>query len=529
MIKKKGTVKKKSILDKNLTSFTTDFNRAFKKHRNGHQKSFHRAYHGKRRQIHDRKEQMPRAHRILVRVGCSAVGLIAVLLVGAAIALPMVFDGKALPGTFVGGREVSGKTRDEVAEIVAGKVADLRITFHYGDISATADAETLGLFINQAGTVEDTMSAKSNRDFFTKYIPFVKADTPLAAVHNQTLFEEFIEKSFGSAFDKVSEPALLYNDDSKAFDVVSGKDGYGVNLDDLVAHYINDELANPRPIDAELSVEHFEPKLPLAAAEAAKATADEYLKQQLNFNSSGRRVYFIDPIDIAGFMIFTPNAAAGTLDISFSDDHIQLFVNERLIPAITNQPANKRVLVDAGDGRELATLRAGIDGRTPKDPEGMARAIKEALASRQVLNYAVEMTVKPFGTETTTIDDRRWIEANLSNYCVYLHIGDEVVTVSCETSHGKASTPTITGEFRVYSKTFNQCMPNPPDPKPLCNIHYVTYWGAGGYAFHEAWWLSYAKGNVRTGISHGCINMFAENAKTVYDFAEIGMRVWVHY
>lgn len=24
----------------------------------------------------------------------------------------------------------------------------------------------------------------------------------------------------------------------------------------------------------------------------------------------------------------------------------------------------------------------------------------------------------------------------------------------------------------------------------LCSIHYVTYWGPGGYAFHEAWWLT---------------------------------------
>ena len=71
-------------------------------------------------------------------------------------------------------------------------------------------------------------------------------------------------------------------------------------------------------------------------------------------------------------------------------------------------------------------------------------------------------------------------------------------------------------------------MPNPPAKEPLCNIHYITFWQSSGYAFHEAWWMNYANGNVRQGISHGCVNMFIGDAKRVYDWASIGTPVWVH-
>lgn len=72
-------------------------------------------------------------------------------------------------------------------------------------------------------------------------------------------------------------------------------------------------------------------------------------------------------------------------------------------------------------------------------------------------------------------------------------------------------------------------MPNPPSTQPLCHIRKVTYFEKSGYAFHEAWWMSAANGNVRQGISHGCINMYYEDAKRVYDWSPIGTPVWVHW
>ena len=113
----------------------------------------------------------------------------------------------------------------------------------------------------------------------------------------------------------------------------------------------------------------------------------------------------------------------------------------------------------------------------------------------------VDMITKdaPYGTDATVAANGRWIEYNISTYTVTLYEGTNAVWSTNQTSNGKASTPTITGLYSVWNKTYEQCMPNPPSPTPLCNIHYVTYWERSGYAFHEAWWMTYAAGNVRQG------------------------------
>lgn len=121
--------------------------------------------------------------------------------------------------------------------------------------------------------------------------------------------------------------------------------------------------------------------------------------------------------------------------------------------------------------------------------------------------------------------DEEWIEYDRSSYCLYLHRGDDVVWKTCRTSNGKPDTPTILGNYRVYSKVYGPICMHPPDGSETCDIHYVTYWGPGGYAFHEAWWMG---SRVNQGISHGCVNMRASDAAVVFDFAYVGMRVWVH-
>jgi len=120
----------------------------------------------------------------------------------------------------------------------------------------------------------------------------------------------------------------------------------------------------------------------------------------------------------------------------------------------------------------------------------------------------------------------KWIEYNVSNYCLYLHEGDAVVWSTCATSNGKKGKATKTGHFKVYQKSAGPICMHPPGDDPVCGIHYATYWGKGGYAFHEAWWLGSSNMNQR--ISHGCVNMTKSDAKRVFDFASIGTPVWVH-
>jgi len=122
-------------------------------------------------------------------------------------------------------------------------------------------------------------------------------------------------------------------------------------------------------------------------------------------------------------------------------------------------------------------------------------------------------------------DSGRWIEYDVNSYCLSLHDGGSVVFQTCQTSNGKKGHRTPTGEFKVYKKAAGPICMHPPGDEKVCDIHWATYWGRGGYAFHEAWWMG---DRVQQRISHGCVNMRAGDAQTVFNFATNGMRVWVH-
>ena len=79
-------------------------------------------------------------------------------------------------------------------------------------------------------------------------------------------------------------------------------------------------------------------------------------------------------------------------------------------------------------------------------------------------------------------------------------------------SSGKASTPTVLGRFRIYSKTIGT------NAKGMVDSSYFI----GGYAIH-----GYV--SVPTfPASHGCVRVPIPNARSIYDWLRIGDRVDVY-
>ena len=173
----------------------------------------------------------------------------------------------------------------------------------------------------------------------------------------------------------------------------------------------------------------------------------------------------------------------------------------------------------------IVGLAGSANADTPTLPDTAVADLSEALAETTWLDtYFSEAlgTITPIGTKASG----RWIEYNMSNYCVTLHDGNSVAFQTCQTSSGKAGHATPTGSFTVKRKAAGPICMHPPGDKEVCGIHYATFFTSKGAAFHEAYWMG---GRVNQRISHGCVNMRKGDAKVVYDFATIGMPVKVHW
>jgi lipoprotein-anchoring transpeptidase ErfK/SrfK len=128
----------------------------------------------------------------------------------------------------------------------------------------------------------------------------------------------------------------------------------------------------------------------------------------------------------------------------------------------------------------------------------------------------VASVVNPTGSNV-----EHWIDVDLTNQRLVAYEGDTPVywvTVST----GLPGTPTVTGQYRIYVKYPAQTMSGPGYYLP--DVPYVMYFYQG-YGIHGTYWHN----NFGHPMSHGCVNTPTPDAQWLYNWAEVGTLVNVHY
>ena len=121
----------------------------------------------------------------------------------------------------------------------------------------------------------------------------------------------------------------------------------------------------------------------------------------------------------------------------------------------------------------------------------------------------------------------KWIDIDLGDQVLTAYQGDSAVRFFTISS-GKASTPTVTGSFRTYSRTKLQDMSGGSkaagDYYFQADVPWVQYFFED-YAIHGAYWHN----RFGTPVGHGCINMRVDESQWLYEWAGVtGLRVEVH-
>lgn len=142
-------------------------------------------------------------------------------------------------------------------------------------------------------------------------------------------------------------------------------------------------------------------------------------------------------------------------------------------------------------------------------------------------NNTTQSSLEKFLNENNFSSNTKYfIWVDLSNQKVNLFTGSYknwrlVKSMSCST--GKASTPTVTGNFSVQDKGSYFRV----DKNIICKYYTRFY---GNYLFHTV--LLDNNGNIVDGtlgrpVSHGCIRLAIEDAKYIYDNVPLGTFVWI--
>ncbi len=130
-------------------------------------------------------------------------------------------------------------------------------------------------------------------------------------------------------------------------------------------------------------------------------------------------------------------------------------------------------------------------------------------------------TPEPVVTNPTGSGGARWIDVDLTNQRLVAYEGDTPV-YQVIVSTGLPGTPTVTGQYHIYVKYLAQTMSGPGYYLP--DVPYVMYFYEG-YGIHGTYWHH----NFGHPMSHGCVNTPTPDAQWLYNWADVGTLVNVHY
>jgi hypothetical protein len=127
-----------------------------------------------------------------------------------------------------------------------------------------------------------------------------------------------------------------------------------------------------------------------------------------------------------------------------------------------------------------------------------------------------------------------WVDVNISQQYAIGYVGDTPVYAAIVMT-GQPGFETPVGDFTVMRRVENETMDSAtvgiPKGDPhyyyLTGVKYTQYFAEGGFALHSNYWSDdWEFGNP---LSHGCVDMFEDDAGWFWSFLSMGSVVSVHY
>ncbi len=412
------------------------------------------------------------------------------------------------PGTAVAGVQIGGMTPGGAAGAIQAQLDRTTIQITGDGVDATLTGKQLGATVDAQALADAAYSAH----------PMWKIGSWFSdAAHGQVTLDRDVaqaalRKAAPSLFEDATDATVSYDESSGTYQTTDGKDGIGVDLDAIAGELQKAFTAGHSTAEvAATSV----PAQPAISTETAKKTATQLnaVLDKIGFYVGDERTVPVDRKTAASWLTVTPKDGAFT--ISADTTAIQKAV-DTLAKKVDRKPQNGTAVTDTA-GKMLRTETSTLDGRTLGDTSGIATAFATQLASGDGV-YALPVAVQK--AKTTKVS--RSAVVDLSDQRAYFYQNGKL-WASYLVSTGTAGHDTPTGHFRVFAhvtiqdmgcvKGYDYCTKNVP---------WVTYF-APDIAFHGAYW-HHNFGHV---MSHGCVNMPVGVAKTIFDWAPVGMEVTV--
>ncbi|WP_418968847.1 L,D-transpeptidase [Alloscardovia omnicolens] len=438
------------------------------------------------------------------------------------------YQDKAPLGVEFGGVSVSGQNAAQLKTTVKNAVDRSTITVK-DDRGKTVKAslKDLGVAVNIDKTVKNLLAAK-DENIFVKVNPFITRSVPLEATVRQLPVSEYLTKSFVDESNRAVPSTIGFDATSQSFAVTPGKGGR-MPENTQVIKQINSVIEQPGHPTA-VSVKYQDVTMPISV-ETAQQVADEanarVNAQYVISNGDGKN--FQVPADqIAQWIVTDTNPSKGTISLSYDKQKIVDYMAANLPQQLNQDKVDQEDIIDS-NGRVILTKIKGANGVSIGNTNAVADQIYTSLTHGQGATTRVESTVTKFDVKQTKSEMR--IVIDKTNQVAYAYKNDQLVRTFNICSGANGGNESDNGNFFIYLKYATQDMTglNDDGSRYLSKgVKWVSYYN-GGEGFHTATWNygGIASGDPANHGSHGCINMYEQDSKWVYDNCPQGTLVQV--
>lgn len=455
-----------------------------------------------------------------------------ILLIAAFFGTHWYFHDRVAPGVNFGNvassRSLVGSPEDEVSRAVeqAVNTSSLVIKDDRGN-SITTDLQHLGVKVDRAATVSAIMDAKKD-NMFTRIMPWVQQTVALHASRDDAAMDAFVVKKFVRLHDRAVPYSAVFDESSDSFTVEDGVPGRTVETMP-VREAVKKLLAHPgQTVKVSVTSRRTDAPIKLEAAQKLVSDLNVLLAKKISFNNGNGDNFVVPKKVLASWIKVKADISRRKLSYKIDLKAADAWLSKSLPKELNKEKEDQEDAVNK-DGKVLFTTLKGVNGIEITYSRDLAKKACEALTKGEDANIAVPGKVTKFATKQKLVEMRIVVDKTTQTASVYKN--DELVKTFPICSGRKGMYDSTNGTFFIYLRYSTQDMrgPNANGTRYyLPGVHWVSYYN-GGESFHTAAWNynGIATGDPAHFGSHGCINMYEQDAQWVYDNCPRGTIVQV--
>ncbi|MFY4659391.1 L,D-transpeptidase family protein [Scardovia wiggsiae] len=471
------------------------------------------------------KKPGPKKGKKLRAISIAVIAALLLALFGGGYAAFAYYRNRVAPGVTLGARDISGQTREQVAETIQDMAGRTTLTVTAdGATEKKLSLEDIGVKVDITKTVDAVFSAKDGSSF-SRLNPFTQKNIPLVARSDDAAVQNHLADALANN-DGAQEPRVEYDSSAGKFVSFGGRSGKTVPLDEVQAA-LSKMLAHPgENTHAHIQLDPAKPLVPDEAARTAAQQANTRIFSRISISNGSKKTYTIPSATLASWISFSLNRPHKAIDLTYDEGAARRFLKTALPKALNQAKVDQTQNVNSTGG-VISVVARGTDGVAVTDTDKTSAEVITSLregrsatltASAEVTKFAVKNRVLRYDAA----DGDPWALVDLSRQQMYAYKGTTLVQ-TFNVSTGKPDTPTHAGTYFVASKLPLQTMRGDDYVTP--DVQWISYFH-GGEGFHSAPWNI---NGIARGVpkSHGCVNMNPAEAKWLYDFLPRGAMVKV--